>query len=144
LVRWVRLFLCLVLVGSCFVGASGCGGSGGKGEIKGKVTLDGQPVRGIVVFVVGDKEVSAGTLPPDGVYAAFNVPKGAAKIKVLKDPAAMPMGGPAPPPGGKAPETAGSTSAAMVPPPDKYTSLDNGLTLNVTGGRQTHDIALTK
>jgi len=140
LLRCARGVLCLLLFLSCLLCGPGCSDKGGgKGEIKGKVTLDGQPVAGTVVFIVGDKEVSTQTLPPLGAYAAFEVPKGTAKVKVIKAPGAAPAMG-----GAKAGEAPGAGGTPMVPPPDKYASADNGLTLAVTGGNQTFDIILSK
>jgi len=128
----------LVLALASLVWAAGCGGSKGKNEVTGKVTLDGQPVVGNVVFVGSDgKEVMA-LIRPDGTYTIPEPPMGEVKIKVIG------LVGLAPPGQGSAAAPAAGAGASGVAPPEKYASADNGLTFNVTGGKQTKDLPLTK
>ena len=150
---------------------AGCGGGKGKQDIvSGKVTMNGQAVSGIVVFVCSDgKEISSPTAP-DGGYQIVAPAKGEAKIAV-KGMGAMPAGGAAGGPapgmpgmpgggagGGKAPPEGapggpnapkadmpgmGGSGAGGVAPPAKYASpTTSGLTVTVTGGEQKHDIDL--
>src|SRR5271170_475352 len=83
--RGSRCFLLLVLMGMVL----GCGGPAGpKNTVSGKVTLEGQPVAGIVVFLSGDgKEVSGPINYLDGTYQIPDPPSGQVSIVVKGLPA---------------------------------------------------------
>lgn len=136
------LLACLML----FFGP-GCGG-GGKGPsnvVTGKITLNGQPVMGTVVFIGPDnKEVLGGVSAGTGEYRVDNPATGLNKILVRGlggAGAPGPAGKPMVAPGGKDP--ANMVGGQGVPPPAKYGSVKTSdLTFNVTGGQETHDITL--
>jgi len=121
------------------VSATGCPGGKKKNEVTGKVTLDGKPVAGNVIFVGSDNKEIATLIKSDGTYVITDPPTGQVKVKVTG-----PLGVAAPPPltKDKTPETVGGMGGGN-PPPAKYASVDNGLTFNVTGGKQVYDITLT-
>lgn len=133
-----KAYLCVCLV--LAVGVIGCG-TASPDAVSGKVTLNGQPVAGEVVFLVGGAEKAASPIKLDGTYQVSNPPRGEVEV-LVKGPPALPS----PPPGGKKvdiPPPTGS-SPSGVSPPAKYARPNNGLAkLNVTGGRQTHNIELT-
>jgi hypothetical protein len=149
LVRLVRPLVFAPLL-AALVSALGC--SGGKPSlVKGKVTLDGKPVKGDVVFV-GEKE-HAMPINADGTYSIPNLKKGTYKVAVRprkappgvsEEVAAIPTGGT-----GKdaAPTAGGAATVAVdaVPPPAKYAAPNSsGLSFEVKGGEETYDIPLTK
>jgi hypothetical protein len=84
------LFLCGILV------AAGCGGQ--KGEVSGKVSYQGQPVRGgMVSFIPEAGGLKTSAIEEDGSYTVRDVPLGPVKITVETDsfrPPVMPQGGP--------------------------------------------------
>jgi hypothetical protein len=115
--------------------AAGCGGSADL--VTGKVTYNGQPVAGEVVFVGRDKKQAACPIADDGTYKIKAPPKGEVVVLVKGTPKApsglvTPKGGlkdaPPPPKG--------------VEPPGKYSAEPGGLKFQVTGGEQTYDIEL--
>jgi len=131
----------LLLLLSVLLWGAGCGPKGPKNSVSGKVTLNGKAVAGQVSFIGPDgKEITSG-INPDGTYMIPDPPTGQAKIVVKGMPGG---GGVAGVQGTKTIEAPGATTAEVgVPPPLKYAAPDNGLTFNVTGGKQTHNIELT-
>ena len=123
---------------------AGCGGGGkGKGDtVSGKVTLNGNPVAGEVIFVGSDGKESKMLISMDGSYTVASVAKGEAKIGVKS----MSMGignAPAPTGAGKS-DMPGVTPASGVPAPAKYSNpSSSGLTYTVKGGDEKFDIVLT-
>jgi hypothetical protein len=121
----------------------GCGGGGTSGPkdiVKGKVTLEGKPVSGDVIFQnTSDKSKEHKTVTGnDGTYSFGGLPKGEYTVMVkgmLSGLAASkaekdPIGG------GGAPKGA--------EPPAKYAKPDNGLPkVDFKGGEMTHNIELT-
>jgi len=138
-----RSLLAGVLV--AFVAVVGCGPSGPSDVVTGKVSLNGQPVTGTVVFVAADGKTVEGVAGPDGNYMISNPPKGEVSIIVKAMPG---MGGPGPamPKDMTGKDAMGKTAGGMgqaVAPPGKYASQNNGLSkFTVTGGKQTHNIDL--
>ena len=119
--------------------AAGCGAP--TGTISGKVLYQGKPLPGgYVNYMSQEGSVTKScAIGPDGGYTVSGVPVGAAKITV--------QGILAPPrsawmkvPGRDIPEGAGRP-AVYVPP--QYGNTDqSGLTWDVVGGGQKHDIEL--
>lgn len=138
LVRAPSLFLLL----AALAGVTGCGksGSGGKDTVSGKVTLNGQPVAGQVVFIGSDSKEYMSPIGADGNYQVIGVPKGEATILVkgIGTPAA-PKAGPGKE---KPPEMPGMAGGGGAAPPVKYSTAAGGLKVSVTGGEQKHDIPL--
>jgi hypothetical protein len=133
----------LLFLLSVLLWGTGCGPKGPKNSVSGKVTLNGKAVTGQVTFIGPDSKEITSAINPDGTYMIPDPPAGQAKI-VVKGMPGMPAGG-VPPPAGKSIDAPGATAAEMgVPPPAKYALPDNGLTFNVTGGKQTHNIELTQ
>jgi hypothetical protein len=127
----------LLLVAGCTTGAGG-------NSLNGKVTLNGQPVNGIVTLTSTDgKEFSAPTAP-DGSYTMVNLPKGQMKVSVKAGPSmGPPMGGKVIQPKDKEAIPGAPPADNRVAPPVKYANPDNGLTVDVKGGKQPHDIPLS-
>lgn len=137
--RALRLMLACLLAAALV----GCGSSGPSDTLSGKVTLNGQPVNGMVVLTGADGKTAQSMISPDGVYIVVNPPKGECSVLVKGMPG-MPMSAPTAPKdaGGKMPGV--SESKIGVPPPAKYAQANNGLAkVNITGGKQTHNIELT-
>jgi hypothetical protein len=127
------------------VGVVGCGG--GKGNISGKVTHKGAPLKGgRVGFMASNKQNFIAEINEDGSYAVSNVPTGPAKVSVqtsylrmtartsrsYKVPADAPpgLGG-----GG------GVAKDRYVPVPPSVEDPDtSGITFDVKKGDQTFDI----
>lgn len=63
------------------VAIAGCG-TKSDGTLSGKVTLDGKPVSGQLVFVGSDQKEYLTGIGPDGEYQIKGVPKGNAQILV--------------------------------------------------------------
>src|SRR5438045_652123 len=125
-----RAVLLAGLLGVAFALVGCTSGGEAHDSVTGKVTLDGQPVAGEVVFVSGDKQVGS-PIGQDGSYSVKNPPKGEVQILVKQLPG--------PPknimPAKDAPEFKTPSGAT---PPAKYAQFNNGLTLTVTGGKQKH------
>jgi len=118
------------------LGVSGCGTKGAANSVSGKVTLNDEPVKGLVVFVGADnKEVSAPT-NPNGTYTLDNPPLGQVKVLVKT---VGPVGVDTPPPK----DAPNMPKAGGVAPPAKYASAaTSGLTYEVKAGKHTYDIPL--
>jgi hypothetical protein len=123
----------------------GCSGGGGgpKDVVKGKVTLNGQPVSGQVVFIGPDKKEITALITLSGEYSIPSPPKGEYVILVKGM-------GVTPPTGSKGgdkmkndPTKDVSSPAGGQAPPEKYSQPNNGLKFTVTGGEQTNNIELT-
>jgi hypothetical protein len=113
--------------------ASGCG-AGPENVVSGKVTLGGgKPIRdGFVTFYGADNKRVTAHITADGRYQLADPPKGPMRVAVSGPLAvAAPKGAP-PLVGVPTPE----------PLPKKYEDPNNGLTANLTGGRQTVDLEL--
>jgi hypothetical protein len=167
-----RSFCCalpLVLV-VCALAGCGSKSDGPKDSVYGKVTLNGQPVTGQVVFVGPDKKEVTSPITPEGEYRIVDPPKGEVVILVrsvgaapagpspvgpgalptpgVKGPGPLVSGGkpppgPTPPPkGGKPPDMPSGMPTAGATPPAKYATAAGGLKLTVTGGDQKYDIEL--
>jgi hypothetical protein len=92
-------------------------------SISGRVMMEGKPVPRATVCVVGEdkSEVSAQTTL-EGKYLLAGPPIGKLQFKVTGSPSRV-------------------SGIPHVPP--RYSKLDNGLTFEYTGGRQTFEIELT-
>jgi hypothetical protein len=134
----------------------GCGSS--TGTVSGKVTYNGKPLKGgsVTFFVSGAKpdRVSA-EIDRDGKYTAYNVPAGKAIVTVDTDrlnPKNIKGKRYSPPPGVAAPKGFNEGKGGVSPEeaaerfveiPSKYSKEDeSGLTCEVKGGAQPHDIDL--
>jgi hypothetical protein len=125
----------LVLLLAVTAGLGGCGPPNKVNDsVTGKVTLKGQPVAGEVIFVGSDRKEVGSPIGADGSYQIYNPPKGEVQILVKGFPGA------AVEPPKDAPPRPGAGGAA---PPARYARPNNGLTMTVTGGKQTHDVPLT-
>ncbi len=130
-------FLALpALVFSSLLFLAGCDSSsgGGKNGVSGKVTLDGKAVAGSVIFVGSDGKEVPVLIKTDGTYSV-DLPSG--KYKVAVRSLGMPTIGT-----GKvaaAGTSAGDTGAFA---PVKYNAVDNGMSFDHAGGKQTHNIEL--
>jgi len=109
---------------------------GAKNSVSGKVTLDGQPVKGTVIFKYADGQEKPSPLGPQGNYMIPDPPTGQVKILVRG------MGGAAAPKGAEGPN-AGTGSG--VEPPSKYgDERTTDLTYEVKPGKHTKDLTLSK
>lgn len=138
----LRLVLVLTFI-AAVLGIAGCGKSGGgaKDSVTGKVSLNGQPVSGQVIFIGSDNKEYGSPIGTEGNYQIIGAPKGEATILVKALGATMTPGPKGP--GGKAPEMPGmpATSGATAPPA-RYGTAAGGLKITITGGEQKHDIEL--
>lgn len=127
--------------------AAGCGGGGkeAKNQVTGKVTMDGKPVNGTVVFVTSDnKELQSPIGSTDGTYQIIDAPNGSMKIYIKGSLAGTGGALKEPPKGGPGPDMAKGLGGAGVDAPAKYGSAaTSGLTFEVKGGKQEHNITLT-
>jgi hypothetical protein len=143
---------------ACTVGSllllTGCSS---KGNVSGKVTINGTPLNtGTVGFYAGG-QVYQGNIGNDGTYT-IKCPPGEVRIAIFVPKATMGPSGGMPagagsmpkdvkaPPGvdmGKFSGGAGVAGGPVVEIPDQYADPEkSGLTYTVTGGDQTHDIPL--
>jgi len=123
---------------------TGCPGTDSmKNSVSGKVTLDGKPVAGTVVFVGADgKEVGVSPIGPDGNYTIPNPATGPVKVLVKSMTASLGGGAIRPPGGPTMPDPAGTSQG--VQPPAKYgAEKTTPLTFEVKTGKQTYDIPLS-
>lgn len=103
--RRTRSALCFLLGGAACLAVIGCGA--GKGDVTGKVTFKGEPLKGGYVSFVseGGGPSFTGTINDDGTYLVPNVQAG--KYKVCVDTESLKsssgQGGPGMPPGAKGP-----------------------------------------
>jgi hypothetical protein len=118
---------------------AGCGE--GRGELDGKVTLDGQPVKGGTVSVYPAKDANPETPGQplqaaivDGTFTIPNVPLGQAQFTVQSVLRSSPIGG------GTAPGAEARHTAIPVRYGDKAKS---GLSHDVKNGKQPVELALT-
>ena len=141
--RTIALGVCLVALAL----VSGCGSSGkeAKNQVTGKVTLDGKPVNGAIVFVEGGKEYQSPISSTDGTYQINDAPNGNMKVYIKGSAAAL---------GGKLIEPKAGAGAPEMPKnlgggtgveaPTKYGSVaTSGLSFEVKGGKQQQDFPLT-
>jgi len=132
---------CLILTALAF--GTGCPGKAGTNAVSGKVTLDGKPVSGTVIFVWPDSKELASPIGPDGSYSIPNPPPGQVKILVkgmTSGAVEAPVGGP-PPGAGDLPKIPNASTG--VQPPAKYGDASTSdLSYEVKAGKQSHDLAL--
>jgi len=137
---WFSLALLIVSL----AGVTGCGGpKGAKNTVSGKVTVNGEPANGIVVFLGQDnKELASTPIKPDGTYQFDDPPAGQVKVLVKGMMGGAPL---IAPPAGKGPELpsmAGGMKGA-TPPPKYGQANTTPLTFEVKTGKQTFDIAMS-
>jgi hypothetical protein len=111
---------------------------GERGEVRGKVLLDGSPVTGgTVIFRGADGKESRATIGPGGSYKVSDVAVGEATIAVANRP--IPMG---------LRDPAGPGAKSEPPPaviPERYKDPKTSkLTCRVTSGEQTYTIELRR
>jgi hypothetical protein len=112
--------------------------------VKGKVTLNGQPVSGDVIFIstAADKKELKTTIALNGDYSIPNPAKGEYQVLVKGMGMGTAIGGDK---NKMSDPSGGSGSLKGQEPPAKYAKPDNGLPkVNVTGGEQTHNIELSQ
>jgi hypothetical protein len=124
------LVMCMVFL------VAGCGEP--TGTLSGTITIEGKPLNcGYVLFQASEGSVESTEIQPDGTYSIEGLPLGSANIAINV---------PAPPTPGPDGVSADPPEAFEVDPvqiPEKYGAVEtSGLTLDVTKGAQTHDIAL--
>jgi len=114
--------------------------------VTGKVTLEGQPVNGIVTFVYANGPDATAPTGLDGGYTMVNPPLGQVKVLVKTLPGMGGAGMVAPPKAGpEMPSMAGTASSQGVAPPARYgTVASSDLAYEVKAGKQTFDIPLKK
>jgi hypothetical protein len=135
----------LVLFAALLVGVSGCKPKGPTNFVTGKVTLNGEPVSGLISFIDASNKETLGVPinAADGTYTIENPPLGQVKIVVKAMPGASnaPMVKPKDAP---MPEMGAPTAMKGVSPPAKYgTATTTPLSYEVKPGKQTYDIPLT-
>jgi hypothetical protein len=134
---------------------AGCSGSGKSNTVQGKVTLDGQPVSGVVTFIGPSKKKEAEKSSPinlaDGMYSISDPELGVNTIIITGG-----LGGGGPGVGATRQPTGDMTKMTKdmmkdmtpqtgVAPPEKYANpATSGLSLEVKGGKQVHDLPLSK
>jgi hypothetical protein len=134
--------------------ALAAGGCGPSGAVSGKVSFKGAPVKGGTVTFFGPGNwTGTSSIEEDGSYQIDKPPRGPMRIAVETNtvrpnvPRGMPMG---PPKGTPVPEgfeqsiyNRKGKADLYVAIPDRYGEPDtSGLTCEVTGGKQTHNIDL--
>jgi hypothetical protein len=155
--RLLTLFLAAVLV------AVGCSGKGAKNSVTGKVTMNGQPVKGTVVFLGANSEKQGG-IEGDGTYYIQDPPLGEVTVLIKAYEKGAEFGGgggsdkkpeiPQLKPTkekGVAPDTGGRSpslpeASGGVNPPAKYGKKDSSpLKITVKGSvKEKHDFTLEK
>jgi hypothetical protein len=129
--------------------AAGCGSSS-TGTVSGKVYVNDVLVKGgTITFFGADNKGIPTKIGEDGSYTVENLAVGKAKICVdtsWLDPAKKKVYSYAPPPGKKDLPGPSTTSAGtFVAIPAKYADPQKtDLTLEVKGGRQSHDVRMKK
>lgn len=117
---------------------AGCASKAAEGgdAVGGKVTLNGKPVAGQVVFVGGDRKEVVALIAPTGGYSLANLPRGEWQVFVRGTGLKVPLvpKGAAPPPG--------LTAAIGVAPPVRYAQPKHAQKFTFAGGAQTFDIEL--
>lgn len=117
-------------------GSSGCGS--GQGDVSGKVTLDGKPLKWGTVLIEGpDGSAKQGNIDSNGEYAIRGISAGDAKVAVNSpDPKSVTS-----PKGGKA--TSFPDVSDWFPIPKQYEGLaTSGLKFGIKGGKNTINIEL--
>jgi hypothetical protein len=125
----------LLSLSAALAGAPGCAPV--PASVSGTVTLNNEPVSGVVVFVGPDGKEEEAPIAPDGEYVLPNAPLGRCKVKVKGFPGIST----GPPP--KAAVILPDSAKMGPPPPARYADPDNGLTYEVRKGKQRFDIPLT-
>jgi hypothetical protein len=136
----VRIFT--VVSCALLVAMSGCGPKTPKNAVSGEVTLNQQPVLGVVEFIGEDGKSELAPIS-NGKYVTYTLKPGQFKV-VVKDPAGSAGGGPAVVKKTNVPVPPGMEGAkASVTPPRKYSDPNqSGLVFDFSGGQQTFDIPL--
>jgi len=113
----------------------GCSGSGVPlGKVTGKVTLDGQPLAGVIInFKPEDGRAATGTTDAEGIYSLeYSYDEMGAKVGPNTVMLEWPL---------EAGEV--GDSAPRKPIPAKYTGLNSELKVDVQKGKNTLDFDLT-
>jgi hypothetical protein len=143
--------LLTVLLAAAVIVAAGCGGGkGAKSRVYGKVSLNGQPVKGTVFFIGTDGKQKESGIGPGGTYEIFDLPAG--EVSILVKGFDKPAGEEAKPKlqepkeKGKLPGAGSAMEDAGVNPPSKNGKKDTSpLKYTVKGGsKEEHNIELTK
>jgi hypothetical protein len=125
----------------------GCQGKGPKSLVRGKVTLEGQPVAGQIVIIGSDNKEKSAPLAM-GQYSIENPPSGEVTIVVKGLGPGMSLGGKLE--GIKTKEKGAPAGAAASPdmgvePPAKYGKKEGGIKKTIKGsGVEVMDIELTR
>ena len=60
------------------------------GTVSGKVTFNGEPLRGGSIYFTGEKSKASAKIDPDGTYIARKLPVGPLKVRILSKTVAIP------------------------------------------------------
>lgn len=129
---------------------SGCGKGDGVnrgGKLTGTVTVDGKPVGGGEVIIIGadGKHSMSGKIRNSGAYEILEPPLGPCKLAVITSPLkdVPPLAKKKGPVDFTDPKTGEWPVYARIA--DKYEKTEtSGLTVEIKGGNQSHDIPLTE
>jgi len=113
--------------------------------VSGKVTLNGQPVSGEVVFVGAGGKLSLTPIKPDGQYEMFDPPAGKVKVAIRTMGLGPAPGAPGAPPKGLPGGTLGTGSGGGVAPPAKFgDDKKTPISYEVEPGKRTFNLELEK
>ena len=128
-------------VAAAVVALAGCGGGLKTGSVRGKVTLDGEPITsGTVGFVAADGRVETAMIQPDGTYEIKKAPAGDVVVTVQTYPPSPTM---------HRPDEAASKTKVARPtyqpiPPHYGDSKQSPLKYAVKAGEQEYEVALSR
>jgi hypothetical protein len=133
--------VCRLLILNALV-CSGCGP--GHGDLSGKVSFNGQPVRVGSVVVLPADNMPRSVLIEDGTYTVRNLPAGSVKLAVNSpDPLLQRSAGRNAAARQKAEAAAAVRAEKWFPIPEKYASFEqSGLSCEVRSGTNSFDLAL--
>jgi len=138
----------LFVLAAAVVWSIGCSGGGAKTEVQGSITYKDKPVSGTIELQADGKKVAEAPIT-GGKYKIANPPKGTYQVVIrpMGVAAGVPGAGPGASPAVSSPPLGSGMPNIMsqtIDPPAKYSDArTSGLTLEVKGGKETQDFALT-